>query len=507
MNINQKLKILSEHLERGLVGRRDHARMLLLAAVAGENAILFGPPGTAKSLLARRLKDCFVDDIKYFECLLTKFSMPEEVFGPVSLKGLEQDIFRRVYDRYMPGAGIAFIDETFKANSAILNSMLTILNEREFDTGNERIKVPLRCVVGASNEMPKESELEALYDRFIIRMTVNKIEGDDNLESFLKNKDDYIPPEKSLRLSKSDLDEITDLTKKIPIEDSLINLLKDLRTWCYGKKIFISDRRLGKIKRLIQVAAVTSNRKSAGIVDSWVIRYCAWEDFTSSPSQAENLAEWLDNRIDKDKHDLTKLKTLVETEKDSYNAKANVQKKDSKGKLIYIDSNGSETDKASSKGYKVGEKLLSEEETKEWLLKNRRGGERYHRDIFINNRWENVDDYFSKNFELETVKHKPQLTYGVYTNEQLDRFKKGPAELCMTLKTKAKEIVDQISVLEKSLDDSPWTPKSYQENFLIGLKANLQELSHLSKDLEDLIKGYEKFLTSSDPEKLSDPKA
>jgi MoxR-like ATPase len=203
MKIHEKLKKLGDHLEGGLVGRRDHARMLLLAAVAGENAIFFGPPGTAKSLLARRLKDCFADDIRYFECLLTKFSMPEEVFGPVSLRGLEQDIFRRVYDRYMPGAGVAFIDETFKANSAILNSMLTILNEREFDTGNERIKVPLRCVVGASNEMPKESELEALYDRFIIRMRVDRLQDEEQLTQFLTNTDAYVVPEEELRLKRS----------------------------------------------------------------------------------------------------------------------------------------------------------------------------------------------------------------------------------------------------------------------------------------------------------------
>ena len=506
MNINQKLKKLGELLETGLVGRRDHARMLLLAAVAGENAILFGPPGTAKSLLARRLKDCFADDIKYFECLLTKFSMPEEVFGPVSLKGLEQDIFRRVYDRYMPGAGIAFIDETFKANSAILNSMLTILNEREFDTGNERIKVPLRCVVGASNEMPKESELEALYDRFIIRMIVNKIEGDDNLELFLRNKVDYIPPEKSLRLDKSDLDKITDLTKKIPLEDSLIYLLKDLRTWCYGKKIYISDRRLGKIKRLIQVAAVTSNRQSAGIVDSWVIRYCAWDDFTSA--QAEKLAEWLDDRIDKQKHDLAGLKTLVEREKESHAAKAKIQQKDSKGKLIYIDSKGVETTKDLVRGFKVGEELHSEENIKKRLYEKYNGTERYNKPhIYVNNTYVELDDYFSKNYKSETVTNKPKITDGIYTTEQRDRFKQGPIDLCTTLKKKSTEIENQISVLEKSLDDSPWTPRTYQEIFLIGLNANLKELSDLSKELEDLIKGYEKFLTTSDVEKLSNPNA
>jgi hypothetical protein len=356
--------------------------------------------------------------------------------------------------------------------------------------------------------MPKESELEALYDRFIIRIIVNKIEGDDNLELFLRNKADYIPPEKSLRLSKSDLDQITDLTKTIPLEDSLINLLKDLRTWCYGKKIYISDRRLGKIKRLIQVAAVTSNRQSAGIVDSWVIRYCAWDDFTSA--QAEKLAEWLDDRIDKQKHDLAGLKTLVEREKDSYAAKAKIQQKDPKGKLIFIDSKGVETINESENGFRVGESadLHTEEKVKNWLYSNHQSNERYSkRQIFINNSWVELDDYFSKNYKSETIKNKPKMVDGIYTTEQRDRFKQGPIDLCTALKKKGTEIENQISVLEKSLDDSPWTPRTYQEIFLIGLNANLKELSDLSKELEYLIKGYEKFLTTSDVEKLSNPNA
>lgn len=308
MSIHVKLKKLGEHLEGGLVGRRDHARMLLLAAVAGENALLFGPPGTAKSLLARRLKDCFADEVRYFECLLTKFSMPEEVFGPVSLKGLEQDIFRRVYDRYMPGAGVAFIDETFKANSAILNSMLTILNEREFDTGNERIKVPLRCVVGASNEMPKEAELEALYDRFIIRMRVDRLQDEEQLTRFLTNTAEYVAPDASLRLTKVELDAIAKAAKAILVEDSVIELLVELREWCHGKGINISDRRLVKIKQLLQVAAATSGRESANLSDAWVIRHCAWDDFTTD--QAEKLAEWLDSRIDKQQHNLLRTPRL-----------------------------------------------------------------------------------------------------------------------------------------------------------------------------------------------------
>lgn len=506
MNINQKLKKLGEHLEAGLVGRRDHARMLLLAAVAGENAILFGPPGTAKSLLARRLKDCFADDIKYFECLLTKFSMPEEVFGPVSLKGLEKDIFQRVYDRYMPGAGVAFIDETFKANSAILNSMLTILNEREFDTGNERIKVPLRCVVGASNEMPKESELQALYDRFIVRMRVNQIETDEQLDSYLKTTHEYTPPDKSLRLTKNDLEEITNLSKKIPVDDALINLLKDLRTWCLENKIFISDRRLGKIKRLIQVAAVTSGRKSAGLVESWAIRHCAWDDFTTK--QFNELSDWLDSRIDKQQHDLAGLKAHVEQEKISCSNKTKIHLRNSKGDLIYLNKDGVDTTSDTEIVYKVEKKLLTKDEIKDFLKgKFQVTGTGKDILIHINYNWVNLNDYLSKNYTAEKIQNKPKTIDGIYTNEQREKFKLGPIQIRNELKNKIKEINNQISILEKCLDDSPWTPKNYQDSFLAGLKANLLELDQLSAELERIIKDYDDLLITTALEKLTDPSA
>ena len=185
MKINEKLKAIIAYLSSGLIGREEQARMLLLTALAGENIIFFGPPGTAKSELARRLPHCFTSELKYFECLLTKFSMPEEVFGPISLKSLEQDRYERIYQGHLPGANIAFIDETFKANSAILNSLLTIMNEREFDTGTSRVPVELLTVVGASNEMPAEAELAALYDRFVVRMKVLPLATEQDLQALL----------------------------------------------------------------------------------------------------------------------------------------------------------------------------------------------------------------------------------------------------------------------------------------------------------------------------------
>jgi MoxR-like ATPase len=510
MKLNEKLKKLGEHLEGGLVGRRDHARMLLLAAVAGENALLFGPPGTAKSLLARRLKDCFADEVRYFECLLTKFSMPEEVFGPVSLKGLEQDIFRRVYDRYMPGACVAFIDETFKANSAILNSMLTILNEREFDTGNERIKVPLRCVVGASNEMPKEAELEALYDRFIIRMRVDRLQDEDQLTRFLTNAAEYAPPEVSLRLTKSELEAIAQAAKVIPVEKPVIELLVALREWCQGKGIKISDRRLIKIKHLLQVAAATSDRQSTSLSDTWVIRYCAWDDFTSD--QAEKLADWLDSRIDKQQHNLSNLRALVEAEKKSYNAKAKIHKKDKAGNFLYLDSLGADTIEPELEGYIFdskddnGGKLYTAPEIKQKIKsKHDSSGDQ----IYVNGKWVKLEDYFKTSYAKNKVKkpHKPKTEDGIYTVEQREKFKASATLILTQLRAKSTEISAQIGRLTLGLGASPWTPKEYQDSHLAGLKGNLQELEKFQNTLNGVISGYDKLLTTSDTEKLTDPQA
>jgi len=511
MKIHEKLKKLGAHLEGGLVGRRDHARMLLLAAMAGENAILFGPPGTAKSLLARRLKDCFADDVRYFECLLTKFSMPEEVFGPVSLKGLEQDIFRRVYDRYMPGAGVAFIDETFKANSAILNSMLTILNEREFDTGNERVKVPLRCVVGASNEMPKEAELEALYDRFIIRMRVDRLQDEEQLAQFLTASFEYEAPKAELRLTKADLEEAAKLAKALPIEEPVIQLLVDLREWCHGKGIKISDRRLGKIKRMLQVAAATSGRETTSLSDAWVVRHCAWDDFTTD--QAEKLAEWLDSRVDKQQHNLAGLRALVDAEKKAYLGKAQIQKKDSQGNLIYVNSRGLETTDSEVRGYVYnntddnGGSLYTDDHIKAKLRADNRC-DTYDR-INVNGSWVGVDDHFNSKYAgaLKTIKHSAKFENGVYTAEQRERFKASTSTLLERLKAKGAEIASQVEKLTESLELSPWTPKEYQESHVAGLKANLQELEKFQSALQEVITGYDKMLITSDAEKLTDPKA
>lgn len=170
-------------LQHGLLERDIATRLALLAALAGEHVLLLGPPGTAKSELARRLHRVF-DDAPYFERLLTRFSTPEELFGPLSLQALEHDRYERLTTGYLPTAGVAFLDEVFKANSAILNTLLTLLNERQFDHGAGRVPTPLVALVAASNEVPGDDALQAFHDRFLVRIPVLPV-GDEAFDALL----------------------------------------------------------------------------------------------------------------------------------------------------------------------------------------------------------------------------------------------------------------------------------------------------------------------------------
>jgi MoxR-like ATPase len=220
----------------------------LAAVLAGEHVLLLGPPGTAKSMLVRSIAQAFGGS--YFERLLTKFSTPEELFGPVSLKGLEADKFTRVTADMLPEAAFAFVDEVFKANSAILNSMLTLINERTF--GNPQpTPVPLVSMFGASNELPEGKELEALFDRFALRFEVNYLLRPQHLKDVLTAPDPRLTTAldmKSLRAAQAEV-------LNVKVTDATVEALITIRDALKAEGIIASDRRWKKSLKLVQASA------------------------------------------------------------------------------------------------------------------------------------------------------------------------------------------------------------------------------------------------------------
>lgn len=168
------LETVRQTLRTNFYERDDEIDGLLIALLIRENVLLLGPPGSAKSELIRALGK-LISDTRVFIKLLTKFTTPEEIFGPISMKGLEEDHYRRITRGKLPEANIGFLDEIFKASSAILNSMLTVVNERKYENDGVEIDCPLISLIGASNETPSGEELHAMDDRFAIRFWTSYI--------------------------------------------------------------------------------------------------------------------------------------------------------------------------------------------------------------------------------------------------------------------------------------------------------------------------------------------
>lgn len=253
---------LVERCSEGLVERRSVVEAIVLAAVAGEHVLLVGPPGTAKSEAARRVARGLGG--RYFEYLLGKFSEPSELFGPTDLRKLKDGLLETATEGMLPEAEVAFLDEVFAGSTAILNSLLTLLNERTYRRGNTRLVCPLRVCIGASNSLPEDESLAAFADRFLVRCFVEPV-SDSLLEDLLACGRRKVALEAG---AMSELDELSRRAEEVDlsaVQPLLAQALRRLRKEGIG----LSDRRSVRAQNLIAAAAAISGRERATSADLW----------------------------------------------------------------------------------------------------------------------------------------------------------------------------------------------------------------------------------------------
>jgi MoxR-like ATPase len=267
-----KVLAVRTDLNNTLIERETAIDAAMLALLTKQHLLLVGPPGTAKSLMVREVCGRIIG-ANYFERLLTRFSTPEELFGPLSLRELEADRYERVTAGTLVEAHIGFVDEVFKANSAVLNSLLTIINERVFHQGSGPVHVPLLSLFGASNETPEDGSLAALYDRFLLRVEVPYITDDTSMRLLLRHTD-YTP---DAEITLDELQAAQHEVYRVPMSDAAIEAALNIKHELELEGLSASDRRWRQAVDLLKARAWLDGDTEATEEHGVVLVHSLWQ--------------------------------------------------------------------------------------------------------------------------------------------------------------------------------------------------------------------------------------
>ena len=493
--LKYRLEQALEFLQYGFIERDTALRLALLSLISGEHLLIIGAPGTAKSELARRLHQVLKEG-DYFERLLTKFSIPEELFGPLSVKSLEQDKYHRQTKNYLPSASIAFIDEIFKANSAILNSLLTLLNEREFDNGAIREKVPLMSVIGASNELPEENELRALYDRFLCRYEVQPVSDDAfiDLLCLSKRSVDHTKKIFDYAFDLSEIQQISQQAMQLVVSDEVLDLLQQLRLFLREQSIEVSDRRWRKLIKLLKISAYTNSsidpankQVQVTVWDCFLLQHCLWV----LPEQGIIIEQWYQEHLGMGLgFNQQRWEKFVNVWETTYEEESNsqIQVKNSDNELLYYDENKQSTHLKEQwiTMSREGQKLYLAPPDNEDRSNRGKGYTQeelqthffddYYQQCHIDGQWQTMQDYVTikDNYFTQLRENKPILTAKKYNQSFVDKRHLETDELQLELQSLISALENQNKDLKENLQQHLWISKDFIQQIQVSLKSTLK---------------------------------